>query len=186
MASNFFYSLEFMRLYMEFYDVAKILTTHGLNGEIKVSAITDFPEERFEPGVVLHLKQDSTKQLTVKSSRLFKQFWLVQFDEVRSIEEAEKLRGQILVISEADRQELPEGMYYYKDILDCQVKDNETDELIGKIVEIESPGANDIWLVRETDGKEFWLPYIDQVVKKVDIANKVVYVELMEGLRDED
>lgn len=170
---------------MQFYDVAKILTTHGLNGEVKVQVITDFPEDRFETGVKLKLK-NSEQVLTVKAGRLFKQFWLVQFEEITSIDQAEKLRGQILVISEEDQQELPEGFYYYHDILGCQVLDQESGERIGKIVEIETPGANDIWLVKEDNGKEFWLPYIDQVVKKVDIAEKKVYVELMEGLRDED
>lgn len=170
---------------MQFYDVAKILTTHGLNGEVKVQVITDFPEDRFETGVKLKLK-NSEQVLTVKAGRLFKQFWLVQFEEITSIDQAEKLRGQILVISEEDQQELPEGFYYYHDILGCQVLDQESGEKIGKIIEIETPGANDIWLVKEDNGKEFWLPYIDQVVKKVDIAEKKVYVELMEGLRDEN
>ena len=30
---------------MQYFDVAKILTTHGLNGEVKVNVITDFPED---------------------------------------------------------------------------------------------------------------------------------------------
>ena len=41
---------------MEYYDVARILTTHGLNGEVKVSVITDVPEDRFEIGVHLAIK----------------------------------------------------------------------------------------------------------------------------------
>lgn len=171
---------------MQYYDVAKVLTTHGLTGEVKVSLITDFPEERFEKGSVLSLKDDHERILTVESGRPFKQFWLVQFAEVTSIEEAEKLRGKILVISEENQQELPEGVYYYRDILGCDVIDEETGQTIGKITDIESPGANDVWEVSESNGKKFLIPYIPDVVKKVDIANKKVYVELMEGLRDED
>ena len=57
---------------------------------------------------------------------------------------------------------------------------------MGKITDIESPGANDIWLVHEDNGKEYWIPNIASVVKKLDVANKKVYVELLEGLRDED
>ena len=64
--------------------------------------------------------------------------------------------------------------------------DEETGKNIGKMVDIQSPGANDIWLVREDSGKEYWIPNIADVVKKVDVAAKKVYVELMEGLRDED
>ena len=64
--------------------------------------------------------------------------------------------------------------------------DNETGERIGKITDIQSPGANDVWEVTEDSGKEFLIPFIEDVVKKVDVPNKKVYVELMEGLRDED
>lgn len=171
---------------MQFYDVAKVLTTHGLNGEVKVALITDFPEERFAVGSKLALKNDHEKILTVKSGRPFKQFWLVQFEEITDIEQAEKLRGKILVVNEENQQELPEGLYYYRDILDCDVIDNETGERIGKITDIQSPGANDVWEVTEDSGKEFLIPFIEDVVKKVDVPNKKVYVELMEGLRDED
>lgn len=171
---------------MEFFDVAKVLTTHGLTGEVKVNVITDFPEDRFAEGMHLELKENTDEVLTVKKSRPFKQFWLIQFAEITDIEQAEKLRGQVLVVSADDRGELPENVYYYKDVLDCKVIDNVSGEKLGKITDIQSPGANDIWLVHEESGKEYWIPNISDVVKKVDVANKKVYVELMEGLRDED
>ena len=53
---------------MQFYDVARILTTHGLTGEVKVTQITDFPEKRFAPGSKLSLKDDLQTELTIKSS----------------------------------------------------------------------------------------------------------------------
>lgn len=168
---------------MQFYDVAKILTTHGLNGEVKVSLITDFPEERFAPGSILSLKNDTGRTLTVKSSRPFKQFWLVQFEEVTDIDQAEKLRGKTLVVSEENQQELPEGVYYYRDILNSDVIDEKTGERIGKITDIQAPGANDVWEVTEDNGTSFLIPYISDVVKNVDVENKKIYVELMEGLR---
>ena len=171
---------------MQFYDVAKILTTHGLQGEVKVALITDFPNNRFAAGSRLALKDDHNLVLTVKSGRPFKQFWLVTFEEIDDIEQAEKLKGKVLVVSQENQQELPAGSYYYHDIIACQVIDNANKEVIGKITDIEAPGANDIWLVKEKNGNEFWLPYIKDVVKEIDIENQKIYVELMEGLRDEN
>lgn len=171
---------------MQFYDVAKILTTHGLQGEVKVALITDFPNNRFAAGSRLALKDDHNLVLTVKSGRPFKQFWLVTFEEIYDIEQAEKLKGKVLVVSQENQQELPAGSYYYRDIIGCQVIDNGNKEVIGKITDIEAPGANDIWLVKEKNGNEFWLPYIKDVVKEIDIENQKIYVELMEGLRDEN
>ena len=171
---------------MQFYDVAKILTTHGLQGEAKAALTPDFPNNRFAPGSRLALKDDHNLVLTVKSGRPFKQFWLVTFEEIDDIEQAEKLKGKVLVVSQENQQELPAGSYYYHDIIGCQVIDNANKEVIGKITDIEAPGANDIWLVKEKNGNEFWLPYIKDVVKEIDIENQKIYVELMEGLRDEN
>lgn len=171
---------------MQYYDVAKILTTHGLKGEVKVALITDFPRERFKAGTKLALKDNPEIKLTVVSGRSFKQFWLVRFAEINDINQANELKGKTLVIKEADQQQLPEGSYYYRDILGCQVLDQKTERVFGKITDIQSSGANDVWLVHEESGKEYWIPNIASVVKKVDIAHKKIYVELMEGLRDED
>ncbi|KRL64002.1 ribosome maturation factor RimM [Lactobacillus psittaci] len=170
---------------MQYYDVAQILTSHGLKGEVKVKVITDFPEERFSAGTKLEIKE-TKQQLTVKSGRPFKQFWLVTFAEIADINEAEKLFGKTLVISEENQPELPEGQYYYHQILGLTVLDNLTGEKIGQITDVESPGANDIWQVTPQKGKPFWLPYVPAFVKDVNLDKGEVRVELMEGLRDED
>ena len=124
---------------MQFYDVARILTTHGLTGEVKVTQITDFPEKRFAPGSKLSLKDDLQTELTIKSSRPFKQFWLIQFEEINQIEQAELLKGKVLVVSETEQHELPQGYYYYRDILGCSVIDNQDGSDLGKITGIETP-----------------------------------------------
>lgn len=91
---------------------------------------------------------------------------MVQFEEITDIEQAEKLRGKTLVVSEENQQELPEGVYYYRDILDSDVIDEETGNRIGKVTDIQAPGANDVWEVTEDDGSTFLIPYIPDVVKK--------------------
>ena len=171
---------------MQFYDVARILSTHGLKGEVKVALITDFPEERFAAKQELALKANQQKKLTVKSSRPFKQFWLVQFNEITDINSAKKLIGETLVVSEQNQHELSDGAYYYRDILGCKVIDNHSGTELGKITGIETPGANDVWEITEENGNAYLIPYIDEVVKKIDIAHKKVFVELLEGLRNED
>lgn len=171
---------------MQFYDVARILSTHGLKGEIKVALITDFPEERFALNKKLAIKNDPETVLTVRKSRPFKQFWLIQFNEITDINSAEKLIGETLVISEQNQHELPAGSYYYRDILGSNVIDNQSGANLGQITGIETPGANDVWEITEENGNEYLIPYIDQVVKKIDVEHKKVFVELLEGLRNED
>ncbi|GHV97555.1 ribosome maturation factor RimM [Lactobacillus nasalidis] len=167
---------------MNYYNVGKIVATHGLKGEVKVALTTDFPEDRFKEGSRLYLGREH-REVTVASGRPFKQFWLVTFAEITDIDQAEKLKGTEITVSEEDQGELPDGVYYYRDLLGCRVVDDASGELIGELTDIEAPGANDIWEVTEQSGKSFWIPYIPEVVKSVDIAEKEVRVELMEGLR---
>ena len=98
----------------------------------------------------------------------------------------QKICSKELYVAETDQQELPEGSYYFKDILNCPVYDAETGEKLGVLENIETPGANDIWEIKPEKGKSFWIPNIESVVKKVDLANKRIEVTLLEGLRDEN
>ena len=58
------------------------------------------------------------------------------------------------------------------------------DALLGKVKEILSPGANDVWVVQRTKQKNLLVPYIEQVVKQIDIESKRIVIEPMEGLLD--
>lgn len=55
-------------------------------------------------------------------------------------------------------------------------------EELGKVIEILTPGANDVWVVKGSNGKELLIPYIEDIVKKVDVKEKVIEIEPMEGL----
>ncbi len=173
----------------EYFEVGKILTTHGLKGEVKVNPITDFINERFKVGSKLYIGADNENietKVTVASSRMQKQFVLVCFEEITDIDEAQKILKKDLFVAEQDRDELPEGSYYFKDILELPVFDSETGEKLGQLVNIETPGANDIWEIKPEVGKSFWIPNIASVVKKVDLEQKRIEVTLLEGLRDEN
>lgn len=105
----------------EYFEVGKILSPHGLTGEVKVNATTDFPEERLANGSRLFIKNsDQYQELIVEATRRHKQFYLVKFEGIDDIDQAEKVRGKELYVAEADQQELPEGSYYFKDILIAQ------------------------------------------------------------------
>ena len=113
----------------EYFEVGKILSPHGLTGEVKVNATTDFPEERLANGSRLFIKNsDQYQELIVEATRRHKQFYLVKFEGIDDIDQAEKVRGKELYVAETDQQELPEGSYYFKDILNCPVYDAKTGE----------------------------------------------------------
>jgi 16S rRNA processing protein RimM len=175
-----------VRTLQEFYNVGKLVNTHGINGEVRVISITDFPEERYKKGAKLFLFLEDQKepiQLIVNSWRRHKNFDLLTFEGLSSINDVEKFKGGKLKVTQDQLKSLEENEFYFHEIIGCSVVDAEGTEY-GKIKEILSPGANDVWVVKGKDRKEFYIPYIDEVVKKVDVSEKVVLIEPMEGLLD--
>ncbi|BCB03331.1 ribosome maturation factor RimM [Bacillus sp. KH172YL63] len=168
----------------KWFNVGKIVNTHGVKGEVKIVSTTDFPEERYQKGNTLYLFQGQVKEplgLVIKSHRKHKNFDLLTFEGYENINDVEKFKEGILKVQEDQLQELDEGEYYLHEIVGCKVVTTAGDAL-GVVKEVLSPGANDVWVVKGERGKEHLIPYIEDVVKTVDIDNQIITIEPMEGL----
>lgn len=165
--------------------VGKIVNTHSLKGEVKVISSTDFEEERFKKGSKLLITRGNQliREVVVQSYRNHKNFLLVKFEGIDSVEEAGKLKNLQIKIDSDEVGELEENEFYFHQIIGCEVFD-ENDKNLGEIIDILTPGANDVWVIKGENGKEILIPYIEDVVKKIDITSKKVNIEVMEGLID--
>lgn len=172
---------------MEFFNVGKIVNTQGLQGEMRVLSVSDFAEERFKKGSQLALfdeKDQFLMTVEIASHRQQKNFEIIKFKGMNHINDIEKYKGHTLKVSEDHLSELEDDEFYYHEIIGLDVY--EDNKLIGRISEILQPGANDVWVVKRKGKKDLLLPYIPPVVLNVDIPNKRVDVDIMEGLDDED
>lgn len=172
---------------MNYYNVGKIVNTQGLQGEMRVLSVTDFTDERFKKGAKLALfndKEEFVAEVEIASHRKAKNFDIIKFKGMYHINDIEKYKGYHLKIAEENLSDLDEGEFYYHEIIGLAVYQG--DVFLGTIKEILQPGANDVWVVKRKGKRDLLLPYIPPVVLKVDIPNKRVEVELLEGLDDED
>ncbi|SFA74366.1 MULTISPECIES: ribosome maturation factor RimM [unclassified Bacillus (in: firmicutes)] len=168
----------------KWFNVGKLVNTHGLRGEVRVVSSTDFANERYKKGNTLYLfmpKSNEPIELKVKAHRSHKSFDLLTFEGKENINEVEKFKGGIIKVPESQLGSLPEGEYYYHEIIGCTVITTQEEE-IGKITSVLSPGANDVWVIKGKSGKEVLIPFIDEIVMKVDVKEKIVIIEPMEGL----
>ncbi|MDF2859644.1 MAG: rRNA processing protein RimM [Neobacillus sp.] len=168
----------------KWFNVGKIVNTHGIKGEVRVVSTTDFPEQRYKVGNVLFLfmpKSINPIELTIKNHRTHKNFELLTFEGLENINEVEKFRDGILKVPESQLGDLEEDEFYFHEIIGCLVLTEDGEE-IGKITEVLTPGANDVWTVKGKGGREVYIPYIHDVVKKVDVKEKKVIIKPMEGL----
>ncbi|MCO7174673.1 ribosome maturation factor RimM [Sporolactobacillus kofuensis] len=165
--------------------VGKIVNTQGIKGEVRVISATDFPEERYAKGSILHLREKGNDQtLTVRSYRRHKQFDCLTFEDHPSINDVENYKGMSLFVEQGQLSELEEGDFYYYEVIGSNVV-TDTGAVLGTVKEILSPGANDVWVI-DTGKKELLIPYIKDVVKNVDVKNKKVTVHLIPGLVDDE
>lgn len=165
--------------------VGKIVNTFGIKGELKVYSYTDFPKERFIKGKRLFLGPEASPNqlpIEVESAKPYKNMYLLKLKGKENINEVEKYKNMFLWIPKSEQGDLEEGEYYYHQIIGCKVITTDGTEL-GIINDILSPGANDVWVVKPFNkGKDILIPYIKSVVLDVDTSNKIITINVIEGL----
>ncbi|MDQ0227630.1 ribosome maturation factor RimM [Metabacillus niabensis] len=170
----------------KWFNVGKIVNTHGIRGEVRVISKTDFADERYQPGNTLYIFKEGSQEpikVVVESHRVHKNFDLLTFEGMHSIQDVEQFKGSLLKVDENQLSELDEGEYYFHEIIGCNVYTDNGEE-IGTIREILATGANDVWVVKRKVGKDLLIPYIDEIVKEIDIDEKKIIITPMEGLLD--
>ena len=168
---------------VEQFRVGVITSTHGLKGEVKVFPTTDDPGRfRKLKKVTLYLGSEK-RQLKVRKVSFFKQFVILGFEGLDTIEDVERLRGKDLLVDRKDAIALPEGRYFIADLIGLRVI-NEQDEEIGILQDVLETGANDVYVAVRPDGRELLLPVIDECVLETDPDAGYVRVHVMPGLED--
>jgi len=168
----------------KWFNVGTIVNTHGIKGELRVISRTDFADERYKKGNSLFLfmsDKDVPIELIVQSHRVHKNFDLLTFEGYDDVNQVEKFKGGKLKVSEHQLGSLAKDEYYFHEIIGCLVVTDQGKE-IGVVKEILTPGANDVWVVKGSGGKEQLIPYIEDVVKEIDIQAKAIVITPLEGL----
>lgn len=165
-------------------EAGKIVTTHALKGEVKIQPWCDSADVLTGLEKLYFDKGKTEKKIV--SAKQFKGMAIIGFEGVCSVEEANLLRGKIVYADRADLN-LEEGAYFIQDLIGMTVRDGNTDRVYGKICEVSPTGANDVYHIKNSEGKITLIPAIKQVIKNVDLENEVMLITPMEGLfEDED
>lgn len=162
-------------------EVGQIVNTFGINGFVKVYPyVNDI--KRFDDlkNVYIKVKKQESR-LEIEEVKYQKNMVLLKFKGIDKVEEAEKLRNSYIEIERKDAIPLEEGEYFIADLLGLDVY-LDTGEKLGVLDDIFNNESSDIYVVKNELGKQFLLPYIDEVVKKIDLQNGRIIVHLIDGL----
>lgn len=163
--------------------VGRVARPHGIRGQVVVNPETDFGETRFRPGSVLQASRaGETFDVTIVASRPYDGRWVIGFEGVESIDDAETLRGVELLIPEEALTPLEEGRYYLHDLVGCRVVTT-GGEAVGDVARVDSGGGPALLVVLTALG-EALVPFADTICRRVDVAAKIIVIEPIEGLLD--
>lgn len=163
--------------------IGKVVKPFGVKGEIKIQPITDFPE-RFRRLRRVYLVSAAGHEIAaeVRSVRYAGDLPFLLLKEFDSPEKAKKLNGWFVKVPEEEAVPLPEGTYYWFELIGMEVY-SEGGEKLGTIVDIFETGSNDVYVMKH-GRKETYIPAISDVVKQVDRQNKRIVIHLMDGLME--
>lgn len=162
-----------------FLAVGKLRRPHGVQGEIMMDLLTDFPD-RLQPGARLYVGRDK-KPLELLERREHQGGLLVRFADLADREQVGELRNQVVFINAEDSPQLPQGQFYHHQMVGLRVI-SQAEGVLGELVEILETGANDVLIVRAESGKDILLPVTDEVIEAIDLQAGELRVKLLPGL----
>ena len=165
---------------MDLFVIGEIVKTRGLHGCLKVLCYVETKNTFAKLNFVYIEKSSGQKdrfglrKIDVSGKILF-----VELEDISNVESAQALVGCKVFLPEDILEKLPEGEYYWRDIIGLDVY-TEEGKCIGKIESVFPTGSNDVYVCKGE--REILLPAIAEVIRKIDVNRRVMTVRLLEGL----
>ena len=148
--------------------VGKLGKVRGLDGSLKIIPLTDF-ENRFDNLEEIFVGE---KLFQVENVKYISGDIFIKFVGIDSREVAKTLTNKLLKVDRKNVAPLDEGEFYTFDIIGCEVFANEKN--LGVATAVLKTGSNDVFQVK--GDKEILIPALKSVVKKIDVANKKIFL----------
>ena len=174
---------------MKLVSIGKIINVRGLKGELKVKSLTDFSSLRYKKGNELYIENEDTGEKNtykVDSHSKSGDFDYVHFSGITTIDDAQKFKNCYIKISIDKLPSLKENQFYFYQLIGLKVF-TDNNQLIGEVIEIINNGAQHIIKVRDKNQKNVLIPFVKAFINNVDLENKIIIINKIEGLlNDED
>ena len=163
------------------YQLGEVIKTHGLKGEVGIALDVDYPEEYENLESVFLLQKGKLIPFFIDTIQINGNRAIVKFEEVDSIESASELVKASLYLPLNLLPDLPDGGYYFHQLVGCEVF--QKDKKLGAVKEIIDLSGNELLSVWDGEN-EILIPMKEEIMKKVDIPNQRIEVEVPDGLLD--
>ncbi|MCL2508926.1 MAG: ribosome maturation factor RimM [Oscillospiraceae bacterium] len=167
-----------------FLEIGQIVGTHGVRGELRVNPWCDSPAfvTQFD---TLYFDAEGQRSVRVLSCRPHGNVALLTLEGVDDISSAAALRGRKLFMRRSDAK-IGEGSYFVAELIGCEAVDADDEHRVyGTLADVSRTGANDVWHIKDSSGREHLIPAVPAIVAQVDVERGTVKIRPITGMFDD-
>lgn len=161
---------------MKLIQIGKIVNTHGIKGELRLLSKFPYKDKIFIKDMIIYINKDNKE--TINTYRRHKNFDMITLNGYNNINEVLKYKGKYVYVDQNDIS-LEENKYLDEEIIGLHAIYEETDKGIVKV--IERYDKTSLLVIKDND-KEYLIPYNENMIEKVDINKKNIYIKNIKGL----
>ena len=165
----------------EFIIIGKVVSTQGNKGEVNVLPLTDSIDRFKNLATVFLRNKNGQTVVNIEKIRIKKDMVVLKLKDIENIEEAKTIVGSFLEVERKNAVKLAKDTYFTFEIIGLEVY-TEDNLFLGKVENVISTGSNDIYIVKDKNKKELFIPAIREVVKDINLEKKRITINIVDGL----
>ena len=158
--------------------IGKIVNTHGIKGELRLLSKFPYKDKVFINNMTIYI--DKKDKEIINTYRKHKNFDMITLKGYNNINEVLKYKGKNVYVNDSDIK-LDNNKYLDEELIGLNVIYEDNNK--GTIVDIERYDKAVLFNIKNND-KEYLIPYNDNIIDKIDINNKRIYIKDIKGLFD--
>lgn len=167
----------------KYISVGKILNFHGIQGEARVGYSKNQQDFFLSLNKVFVKKDNEYLPLNIISVRPNKNVLIGRFEGINSINDIIPYKGSLLFVEETVvRESLDEDEFLIDELVGLNVYDNDNGDKLGFVIGVSNNGASDLISIKTNSKKVCLVPFVKAIVPVVDIKNKKIMINNLEGL----
>ena len=169
--------------------VGVITSPHGVTGKLKIKSLSDFEERFTKPGKRWLQKNNETPipyDLLSGFQKPGKDSFIISLKGINDRNQAENLKQYKLLVQKNDIPKLKNNEFHLNQLLDLKVKLLVKNELktTGKVIDLITENNDLIVIKLDKNNKSVLIPFVKEIVTKIDLKNKFLIINPPRGLFD--
>ncbi len=156
--------------------IGKIVNTHGIKGELRLLSKFPYKDKVFINNMKIYIDKKDIE--IINTYRKHKNFDMITLKGYSNINEVLKYKGKYVYVDNNDIV-LDNNKYLDEDLIGLNVIYEDNDK--GIITDIERYDKTVLFNIKGND-KEYLIPYNDNLIDKIDINDKKIYIKDIKGL----